>query len=182
METTSVKLVNINAFAIPALAADIARELSPEYKYDLSITKHRERKTVSQNAYFHKLIDLLRLKMNYSFTRMKNEMVTSYGTILDDTCVLLNIKPEIMREWERPHAKYIKSEIVTDAYGVKIEGHWYRLYKNVEDMDTYEMAKLITGTVQECENLGMDVMTPSEKAYLNELLKGNTEHAKVNLN
>ncbi len=175
METTSVKLANISAFALPALAADIARELPNDYKYDLSITKHREKKTVSQNAYFHKLIDLLRLKMNYSFTRMKNEMVTSYGPLLSEQCVMTTVAPEEMRESARPHTKYIKSETVTDTYGIEIEAHWYQIYKNVEDMSEQEMAQLITGTVQECENLGMDVMTPSEKAYLEELMKGNYE-------
>ncbi len=179
METTSVNLINLNLFALPGIIADVVRSLDKNFKYDLSIKKHREKKTVSQNAYFHKMVDMLRLKMNWSFTHMKNHLVTSYGAILSDECVMLTVPPEVMQEWERPHAKYISTDYMVDSYGVKLEGHWYRLYKNVEDMDIYEMAKLITGTVQECENLGMDVMTPDEKAYLQELMRGNE---KVNNN
>lgn len=172
MATTKVEFNGLNASLLPAIVADAVRELDINCRYDLSIKKHREKKTVSQNAYFHKLVDLLRVKMNWSFTHMKNYLIGSYGTILGDDCVMLTVAPEVMQEWERPHAKYIKTDYMVDAYGVEIEGHWYRLYKNVEDMSAYEMAVLIDGTVRECENLGMDVLTPDERAYLSELLKG----------
>lgn len=173
MATTKANFVGYKPYMLPAIIMDLVKQLDNSCTYDMKIVKHAERKTVSQNAYFHKLIDILRLEMNCSFTRMKNEMVASYGAILSDELIMLTVAPDVIREWERPHVKYVSSETVTDKYGVKIEGHWYRLYKNVQDMTTYEMAKLITGTVQECENLGLDVITPDEKAYLEELLKGN---------
>jgi hypothetical protein len=179
MAITRANFVGHKPSMLPELVIVVARELDDKYTYDIKISKHADKKTVSQNAYFHKLIDTLRLEMNCSFTRMKNEMVASYGAILSDELIMLSIAPDVIREWERPHVKYVSSETVTDKYGVKIEGHWYRLYKNVADMNTYEMAKLITGTVQECENLGLDVITPDERAYLNEILKGHEHEARV---
>ena len=175
MATTKVKFNDYKPFMLPELIMDVVKDLDDSCTYDLSITKHADKKTVSQNAYFHKLVDILRLEMDWSFTRMKNHLVGSYGAILGENLVMLTVPPEEMREVERPHTKYVKTDIVTDSYGVEFEGHWYRLYKNVADMNTYEMAKLITGTVQECENLGLDVITPDEKAYLEELLRGNNE-------
>ena len=165
------KLIGVKSYQLPAIVAEEARTLNPVFMYDLVIKKHRDKKTLSQNAYFHKLIDVLSREMSCSFTRMKNEMIGSYGTVLSLTDVMITVPPEILREWERPHAKYIKTEIITNINGVKSAGHWYRLYKNVEDMNTAEMARLITGTIQECENLGLDVATPDEKAHFEQLMR-----------
>lgn len=172
MAITKVKYIGIKYAALREALINAIEQLDKGCKYDVLIKKHADAKTINQNAYFHKLIELLSKEMNCSFTRMKNEMVSSYGAILSHESVMLTVAPDVIREWERPHVKYIKSEIVTDKFGVQIEGHWYRIYKNVADMDTQEMARLITGTVQECENIGLNVMTPDEKAYYNELLRG----------
>lgn len=166
------RLIGLKPYQLPAIVNDVAKELDQNANYDLIIRKHPSKKTLSQNAYFHKLIDILSKEMNCSFTRMKNEMIGSYGTILSYEAVMLTIPPEELREWERPHAKYIKTEQVPEKNGRKINGHWYRLYKNVEDMNSVEMARLINGTIQECENIGLDVATPDEKAHFEELMRG----------
>ena len=166
------KTIGVRPYQLPAIINDVYKSLDTIFIYDLVIKKHSDKKTLSQNAYFHKLVDILSREMSCSFTRIKNEMISSYGTVQSFTDVMITVPPEVLREWERPHLKYIKTETVVNVNGVKTDGHWYRLYKNVEDMNTAEMARLITGTIQECENLGLDVATPDEKAHFESLMRG----------
>ena len=125
---------------------------------DIEIKKHREKRSLSANAYFHVLTDKLRQALKISFAECKNNLITSYGQIeyIDDEPVTIktNIPADVMRENETLHCKPLHVED-TDAY-------WYRVYRGTHTYNSQEMAMLIDGTIEECKAQGIETLTPNE--------------------
>lgn len=127
---------------------------------DIEIKEHREKRSLSANAYFHVLVDKLRQALRISFAECKNVLITSYGQLeyIGDVpaTIKTNITPEAMKESESIHCKPIA---VADAE----EGvFWYRLYRGSHTYDSKEMAQLIDGTIEECKAQDIETMTPDE--------------------
>jgi len=128
------------------------------------VTEWRPKRTLSQNNYFHALID----KMAEAHTltigpmtpaAMKNTMLGRYGkkmrTANDEPLVIkTNMRPEDMIELEEPHTKLAReNEDGTFSY-------WW--LQRTKEMDVREMAALLTATVEEAKALGVETMTPRE--------------------
>ena len=132
---------------------------------DVEIKKHREKRSLNANAYFHVLVDKLRTKLRISFTECKNDLITSYGQIeyIDGQQVVIktNIPSDQMRKSEVLHCLCVKAtkEEDTDVY-------FYRVYRGSHTYDSREMAQLIDGTIEECKLQGIETMTPDELARL----------------
>ena len=130
---------------------------------DLRITvkEWKEKRSLSANAYFHVLADKLRQKLGISMARCKNHLIASYGQfemIGDEPMVYkTNADEEYMLELETLHTKCVK---ITEEKGKKV--YFYRIYRGSHTYDSAEMAKLIKGTVQECELQGIETLTPNE--------------------
>lgn len=125
---------------------------------DITFKKHREKRSLNANAYFHKLCDELRQKLRISFTHCKNILITSYGQMeyIDDGVpaqIDTNIEPEKMNEQELLHCRLIAFDEGVYSYVVYRGSHTY---------NTHEMSILIDGTVQECKLQGIETMTPDE--------------------
>ena len=93
--------------------------------------------------------------------RCKNHLIASYGQfemIGDEPMVYkTNADEEYMLELETLHTKCVK---ITEEKGKKV--YFYRIYRGSHTYDSAEMAKLIKGTVQECELQGIETLTPNE--------------------
>ena len=132
---------------------------------DVEIKKHREKRSLNANAYFHVLVDKLRTKLRISFTECKNDLITSYGQIeyIDGQQVVIktNIPSDQMRKSEVLHCLCVKAtkEEDTDVF-------FYRVYRGSHTYDSREMAQLIDGTIEECKLQGIETMTPDELARL----------------
>lgn len=132
----------------------------------LRISKKSEKRSLDSNAYFHVLCDKLRQKVGISMTRCKNLMITSYGQVdyLDDGTQIViktNITPDEMLEVETLHAKAVKVEIQNDK-----EVTYYRIYRGSHTYNSEEMSKLISGTIEECRQQGIETATPEELARM----------------
>ena len=129
----------------------------------IKVGKHRKKRSLDSNAYFHVLCDKLRQKQGISMAACKNELITSYGQVwyLDEATPLIyktNAPPEFVAEREEVHMKFIK--MGEDG------AYWYRMYRGSHTYDTAEMAKLIEGTVYECQVSGIETATPEELAKM----------------
>lgn len=128
---------------------------------DIKLTTHREKRSLDSNSYFHLLCDKIRSVTGYSFSRVKNELITSYGQIEylmgQQVVIKTNIPPEQMIEQETLHCKPVKVEIQDGK-----EITFYRVYRGSHTYNTEEMSKLIDGTVQEAKDLGIETMTSSQ--------------------
>lgn len=138
-------------------------KLTPEFAVgeNVDITPYHEKRSLNANSYFHVLCDKLRQALNISFSACKNELITSYGQIeyIDDQQVVIktNIPTEKMRESEVLHCRCVKAdkEGETDVY-------FYRVYRGSHTYNSSEMAKLIDGTIRECQDQGIETLTPNE--------------------
>lgn len=129
---------------------------------DIEIKKHREKRSLSANAYFHVLCDKLRKVLGISLAACKNNLITSYGQIqyVDDLPLTYGTKapPEYVRELEELHMKLFRAE--PDGW------NWYVVYRGSHTYNTQEMAQLIDGTIEECKLQDIETLTPDELARL----------------
>lgn len=135
---------------------------------DIKLTTHREKRSLDANAYFHVLVDKIRSVTGYSFSRVKNELITSYGQIEylmgQQVVIKTNIPPEQMAEQETLHCKPVKVEVQGDK-----EVTFYRVYRGSHTYNTEEMSRLIDGAVHEAKDLGIETIAPNQIQRMMEL-------------
>ena len=129
---------------------------------DISIEKHRRRRSLDANAYFHVLVGKIADKLRISKPRCKNILIGRYGQIeyLDDgvpAVIKTNVDVDQMLEQETLHVV----PCGVDRQGGK-DINYFRIYRGSHTYDTREMSILIDGTMQEAKELGIETMTPSE--------------------
>jgi hypothetical protein len=132
---------------------------------DWEIKEKKARRSLDSNAYFHVLCDKLRQKMTppLSMAACKNHLITSYGQPEYDengnmVYLKANIPADKMAEIEYLHCLPVKYESENVIF--------YRVYRGSHTYDTAEMSKLIAGTVDECNAMGIQTATPQEIARM----------------
>lgn len=145
-------------FQIDTEPVDELNVLGQMEQIDIKADKHRKRRSLDANAYFHVLVGKIAEKMIVSKARMKNILICMYGQpeVLPDGSNLIyktNAPVEYMMELESIHSIPVK--YVDDAT-------FYKIYRGSHTYDSYEMSKLIEGTVAEAIEKGIDVKTPDE--------------------
>ena len=125
---------------------------------------YRERRTLSQNDYFHVLLGKLADAMGVSKPFMKNFLLRRYGQYdtIDGKLVEFILREELsddVDQWENVHL-YPTDHITTMANG-KLYRLFYKL-KGSHEMNTAECNVLIDGTISECREAGIVTDTPAE--------------------
>ena len=152
--------------AVVAFEVTAAPDRIEEYKdmdLDISFDKHREKRSLDSNAYFHVLCDQLRHKLRMTMPECKNHLITRYGQLeyIGDQIVHIKtqVPPEDMCPSELLHLLCVKA-LPDDTF-------MYRLYRGSHTYNTKEMAELIEGTVNECKEQGIETATPAELEEMN---------------
>lgn len=144
-----------------------------EYKdveLDIEIEKHREKRSLDANAYFHVLVNKLARKIGMSDSEMKKRMNLEYGTIAtnkDGTKVGIKVPFGTDIEAFYPYCKKF-GECVEK--GITFEK--YLFYKQTHTLNTLEMSQLIDGVVNECKEQGIETKTREELDSLLRSWKG----------
>lgn len=130
---------------------------------DIIAKKHRERRSLDANAYFHVLVGKIADELGISKPRCKNILIGRYGQpyLLDDDApavIKSNIPASEMLEQEMLHCSCCGCK--TEDNGT--ETLFYRVYRGSHTYDTKEMSMLIDGTVQEAKDMGIETMQPDE--------------------
>ena len=138
---------------------------------DIEIKKHREKRSLSSNAYFHVLVDKIRQVLNISMAECKNNLISEYGQVqmLPDGNQMIyktNAPEEFMKQQETIHTKCVK---VIEENGKNV--YFYRVYRGSSTYNSEEMARLIQGTVDEAKELGIETLTPEQIKAMNERWK-----------
>lgn len=152
---------------------DPRRELEglQETELDIKATKHRNKRSLDANAYFHVLVNKIAEKTNESDTAVKKRLVQEYGTLArDEEDNVVGIKLPISVDVD----KLIE---YTRWFDRRTEGghvfNCYLVMKPTHEMNTAEMARVIDGTVSEAKELGIETMTPAEiKAMMERYERG----------
>lgn len=143
------------------LAGEYA-ELKEAGLLDISIKKHRKKRSLNANAYFHVLVGRLADCLCISKVRCKNMMVGRYGQpfILGngaEAVIKTNIPASQMLENETVHCMPCGSRTEDGKEYV-----YYKVFRGSSTYDTKEMSILVSGVVSECQEQGIETMPPAE--------------------
>lgn len=119
----------------------------------ITIAEVKQKRSLDENAYFHVLVDRIAQTLGIGADEVKDDLVINYGVALFVCTVPQDVN--IKSRWR--YARYI---------GDKDGKAEYMLYKETHEMDTAEMARLISGARHEAQQLGIAVETPQELAQL----------------
>jgi hypothetical protein len=167
METTG-KLISVSpdllsgklniTFQIDTKPEDELRRIARIECLDIKADKRRRKRSLDANAYFHVLVGKIAEAETISKAKAKNILISRYGQVetLPDGSPLVyktNAPVEYMMELESIHSIPVK---YTD------EATFYKIYRGSHTYDSYEMSKLIEGTVADAKELGIETLTPKE--------------------
>lgn len=120
------------------------------------LKEHKEKRTLTQNAYFWVLVNAIAEKLNFSKEKVHFQMLRDYGR-----AEVVSIRSDIdISTFFRYYLEIGKSSINN------VKFTHYRIFKGSSDMNTAEMARLLDGTVQEAQQLGIPTLTDIELAGL----------------
>ena len=123
---------------------------------EFEVTKPKKRRSRTQNAYYWVMLGQLARKLRVSNDEVHMQMLRQYGTF-DVVLLRADVKASDYFEYfDERDAGFIK-------------GQPYRqvtVYKRSSRMDSAEFSALIDGMRWECEQQGIDVLTPEEIARL----------------
>lgn len=171
METTG-KLVNITrdfvtgklnvTFQISTEPIDELNTMAQMEAIDITAKKHKKKRSLDANAYFHVLVGKIADKFNISKTHCKNILIGRYGQqeFLEDGKPIIiksNVSVEKMLEQEFLHTVPCGTKIEND-----MEVVFYKVFRGSHTYDTKEMSILIEGTVQEARDIGIETIPPAE--------------------
>lgn len=152
----------IVSFVIDTEPVDDLNALAQIEKIDIKAEKHKKRRSLDANAYFHVLVGKIAEKDVRSKAWEKNMMICRYGQVqlLPDGSPMVyktNAPYEYMMEQESIHSIPVK---FSEENGKEVV--FYKIYRGSHTYDSYEMAKLIEGTVAEAKERGIETLTPME--------------------
>jgi len=145
-------------------------EMDKDAVWDIEPHKERKGRSLNANSYFHVLVQKLAQAQNppISLAKCKNMMIAAYGQpeYIDGQQAVIksNVPAEKMQEIEYLHTALVK---ITEENGADV--YFYRIYRGSHTYNTEEMQKLIAGTVQECQDVGIETATPNEIAKMIEV-------------
>lgn len=150
------------SFIIDTEPVDDLNALAQIESLDITAEKHTEKRSNNANKYFHTLVGKIAEKDVRSKAWTKNLMICRYGQpeLLPDESPMVyktNAPYEYMMELETLHTIPVK---FSEENGQEIG--FYKIYRGSHTYDSYEMSKLIEGTVAEAKERGIETMAPME--------------------
>lgn len=144
---------------------DIRQEyenLKDKDKLMIDIRQYRQRRSIDANAYFHVLVGKIADVIGNSKPAVKNMLINKYGQYAIENGSLVNL---IIREDIDVSGREDIHLSPTSCVKILDDGKLYRVYRLMRGShtyNTYEMSKLIDGTVSEAKELGIETMTPEQ--------------------
>lgn len=160
-------LVLPDGFYITARTRACADEVQalPDGDYDITITKHREKRSLNANAYFHLLVNKIAEVTGQSNDDVKIRLNMDYGTIAtqEERIITVTIPAEANIKQFYDYAQWVK-----DSPDGKFSV--YILYKQTHTLNSKEFARLIDGAQVEAKELGIETLDEIDlKRLINEI-------------
>ena len=131
-----------------------------DQELDVEIKKHREKRSMNANAYFHILINKIAAETGESDDAVKQRLVVSYGVVdTDEDGMKIGFKLPAGVNVSKIYP-YVRCFDTREENGKSFK--CYLVYKHTSDMDTKEMARLIDGAITEARELGIETDTPEQ--------------------
>lgn len=154
------------------ITVEVDRDFRPDFdrlkgaELDIEIKKHREKRSLSANAYFHVLVNKIAAERGGSEEEVKASLVCEYGALArdgDGLTVGFKLPASVDVSTIYPYTKCFD----TREEGGKLF-KCYLVYKQTHLMDSKEMARLIDGAIEVAEELGIETDTPAQLARYKE--------------
>ncbi len=161
-----------------AIATGTAKDLvfmlariEDEKIYD--VIPHREKRTLSQNAYYYTLLGKVADKLRMSKARLHNDMLQHFGQYaeIDGQRVYVTIPDTEECEKQAMESLTVHMKPSSSVMFGK-DGVTYRtwiLLKGSHELNTREMTILLDGLIQEAKQLDIETLTPDQLADMRRL-------------
>ena len=169
--STQKPVISVSA---DSASVDGLRELVKCDKLDISAKKHKERRSLDANAYYWVLLSKLAKIHGWTNQEAHNRILRRYGQLerLDGNLIAIPL-PDTDKT-ENDVLGKVEYHLMPTPKVTLMKGEMYRVYVMLRGSSTYdtsEMARLISGLIEDCRDSGMldcDIMTPFEKQRLKE--------------
>lgn len=149
----------------------IPKMLKLDETKEYEIKEHKHKRSLNANAYYWVLVNKMADALNQSKEFIHMSMLKQYGQ-----------RYVLCVPYDTPVGSLVK---YYEQDGVKKQGErlfkTYNVYLPSSEMNIYEMSKLIDGTVEEAQSIGIETMTPNELEHLKAMWgdeNGNTKESK----
>lgn len=133
---------------------------------DVEVKKHRNRRSMSANAYFHVLVNKIAAERGGSDEATKAALVVEYGALekdADGLTVGFKLPASVDVSTIYPYVKCFDTRVENGKMF-----KCYLVYKQTHLMDSKEMARLIDGAIEVAKELGIETDTPEQLARYKE--------------
>lgn len=131
---------------------------------DLSIElkKYHAKRTLTANSYYWTLVGKLAKAIKTSNAACHNMLLRRYSTVLTtEMTVQVLDTPEAARKIDESTNYHLMP-----TSGINGDYRLYLMLKGSHDMDKAEFSRLLQGCIDECEEQGIETLTPDEVAKL----------------
>lgn len=125
---------------------------------DITAERHKKRRSLNANSYFHVLVAKIAEAVGASNTEIKNRLIREYGAYLyiDGHIPTMTMRAEYEDEALNMEALHLQP-IERDTETVK-----FAIMRGSSTYTTAEMSRLIDGAVNEARGLGIETLTPDQ--------------------
>lgn len=135
-------------------AARLDRDSGEDKLYQVGDWKRK--RSLTQNAYYWALLNRLGQALGYPSEELHAQMLRSYGA-----CDVFTVRADVPLD-----AYFRYYDVVGQGVMDGVTYRHVRAFKGSSEMDTAEFSKLLNGVIQECQQQGIETMTPEEAARL----------------
>lgn len=141
--------------------------------YDLSLHQEKKRRTLSQNAYYWRLLEEMAVKSHVAKAEIHNTNLRHLGLVLriSDKPVYILLPDTEKAEKETLNAityhlaPRSETKIGTDGKTYR----WYVMLRGSSEMNVAEMNALVDLAAQDAKALGIEVLSPDELEHIRQL-------------
>lgn len=150
-------------------ARKVLEQLEPGKKYVVEIKPYRKKRSLDANAMYWKILSDFAIKLRISNSFAHNMMLRRYGQVerYDDELVYVFLPDteEAERKADEAETYHLKPTSQTKQ-GKDGSYRAYMLLRGSKTYDTSEFSRLLTGLIDECKEIGLDVLTERERELL----------------
>lgn len=133
-------------------------ELDKDKRYQIIIKEESKKRTLTQNNYYWELEYQLASALNTSSTELHFELLKRYSQ-----AILVPLVPELDPKGYFKYYEKYKEAVISNKKAI-----YYKVYKGSSEMNTKEFKVLLDGLISECEEVGIETLTPNELSQLKE--------------
>lgn len=135
----------------------IVENLDESKKYDVKISYHIEKRTLTANAYYWVLVNKIANVLQTSKEEVHEKMIKRYSQ-REYISVLEKV------DIKKYGIRYYDEGVSFTQNGKRFKS--YIIYENSSDMNKLEFSILVEGIVSEAQEMGIETLTPEQIALL----------------